>query len=34
MDPEKKRIEGEGNRIFNITVASKSKMNRYVNRIE
>ncbi|MBI1316340.1 hypothetical protein GC167_05695 [bacterium] len=34
LDPDKKRIEGDGNRIFNITVASKSKMNRYVNRIE
>ncbi len=32
MDPKKKRVEGPNNSFINITIASKGKMNRFLNR--
>jgi len=32
MDPKKKRVEGPNNTFINITIASKGKMNRFLNR--
>ncbi len=32
MDPKKKRIDGPNNTFINISIASKSKMNRFLNR--